>query len=348
MFIGAGSFAELAPFIQVTLWIGLPVAAIVAIITIWWHYHQKRSHALQPVVQGKHAFFMPVPGLSPQAQQYLFVDHSGLVRRQQRQLTLAAARHTVLQHDLQSLQEKYTVLITSQNILSMQHSPAHNPMETPTEALFTDESLAAMDREALLEKLNELNNAFQTLERENAVLQARNHLYENNDGAQNEEQWKEERLSLLTRLAEQAYVKDLMDEKTLQLSFLQQQLEERIRRYHQVTQAEEQAVAELAAMRLQQAKLEEKVIQLQEQREQQLAESQLWQDERNRLEASKSSLAEGYENQQQQLQSALEQLRGRLAETEQQLSSYRQAMQEIGRLAGPLNSSPVIALQAVH
>jgi len=347
MFIGAGSFAELAPFIQVTLWIGLPVAAIVAIITIWWHYRQKRSHAVQPVVQGKHAFFMPVPGLSPQAQQYLFVDHSGLVRRQQRQLTLAAARHTVLQRDLQSLREKYTVLITSQNILSMQHSPAHNPMETTT-PVFTDESLAAMDREALLEKLSELNNAFQTLERENAVLQARNHLSENNDGAQNEEQWKEERVALLTRLAEQAYLRDLMDEKTLQLSFLQQQLEERIRRYHQATQSEEQAVAELTALRSQQAKLEEKVIQLQEQREQQLAESQLWEDERNRLEAGKNSLAEGYENQQKQLYAELEQLRGRLAETEQELLSYRQAVQDIGRLAGSLNSSPVVALQAVH
>lgn len=348
MFIGAGSFAELAPFIQVTLWIGVPLAVIVAIFTTWWHYRQKRRHALQPVVQGKHAFLMPVPGLSPQAQQYLFVDHSGLVRRQQRQLTLAAARHTALQRDLQSLREQYTVLITSQNILSMQHSPALNPMETTTETLFTDESLAAMDREALLEKLHELNNAFQTLERENAVLQARNHLSENNEGAQNEEQWKEERLSLLTRLAEQAYVKDLMEEKTLQLSFLQQQLEERIRRYHQATQSEEQAVAELAELRSRQVKLEEKVIQLQEQREQQLAEAQLWQDERNRLEASKNSLAEGYEKQQQQLQAEVEQLRDQLAQTDLQLSSYRQTLQEIGRLAGSLNSSPVIAMQAVH
>ncbi|MDF2380434.1 hypothetical protein JMG10_03070 [Nostoc ellipsosporum NOK] len=346
MFIGAGSFAELAPFIQVTLWIGLPVAAIVAIITIWWHYRQKRHHALQPVVKGKHAFFMPVPGLSPQAQQFLFVDHSGLVRRQQRQLSLAAARHTVLQSDYRSLQEKYTVLITSQNILSMQHSPAHNTETTAT--LFTDESLATLDRDALLQKLHELNSAFQTLERENAVLQARNHLSENNEGAQTEEQWKEERVTLLTRLAEQAYLKDLMEEKTLQLSFLQQQLEERIRRYHQAAQSEEQAVAELTGLRAHQAQLEEKIIQLQEQRERQLAEAQLWQDERNRLEASTHSLTEGYENQQQQLKNELEQLRTRVAENEQQLAAYRQLIQDIGRMAGSLNSSPVIAMQAVH
>lgn len=346
MFIGAGSFAELAPFIQVTLWIGLPLAAIVGLITIFWHYRQKRGKLLQPVVEGKHAFLLPIPGMQPQAQQYLFVDHSGLVRRQQRQLSLGAARYAVLKRDFQTLQEKYTALITSQNILSMQHEHADNLMEA-TEPVFTDESLAAMDRDMLLQKLNELNNAFQTLEREHAVLLARAGLTENANVPENEEEWRQERVQLLTRLAEHAYLSDLLDEKTLQLRFLQQQLEERIRRYHQATQLQEQAVAELGELRLQQTQLEERVSRLSEEKDRRIAESQLWQDERNRLEASRQTMLEGYEQQQRQLQSELEQLRIRYADAEQQLLFTRQLIQDIGRLAGSLHDSPVVAMQAV-
>ena len=50
------------------------------------------------------------------------------------------------------------------------------------------------------------------------------------------QKWEEEKAELKKRISEQEYLKDVLEEKKLQISFLQQQLEQRIKNHHLVEQ----------------------------------------------------------------------------------------------------------------
>jgi len=137
-----------------------------------------------------------------------------------------------LRQDFEQLEEKYKAALqtavdplqTSKPVI-MQQTLANNPNE---------ETSVQTEKNDLQERLEKLNDAYQSLENENVLLTEQLAL-----ACMGEEEklailgrWKEELKQARNKLAEQECIKDLLEEKNTQVEFLQQQLEQRIRNFH--------------------------------------------------------------------------------------------------------------------
>ncbi len=91
------------------------------------------------------------------------------------------------------------------------------------------------------------------------------------------QQVTDEKTALQQQLAEQSFLQDMMQENKLQVSFLQNQLEQRIKSYHQLELKAGEATMQLGELQTTISKLEQETQNLREtlqQKQQQLAETQ--------------------------------------------------------------------------
>lgn len=190
--------------------------------------------------------------------EFVLFDHSGIIREYKTRLVNNHARYNALKQDFDELEDKYNSLligasssiINKNNGIMEQEIMSTPQMQTPTE----QESFHQIseERNALQARLDQLNHSFQNLEKENQGLQARLELMPGNEDGKFEqiERWREENQALKNKLAEQEYIKDVLEEKKSQIEFLQQQLEQRIRNYHQSEQALKETRDQLQRLRL--------------------------------------------------------------------------------------------------
>ncbi len=245
MLIAAGVLIQFMRFMQITLLIILPLLAAAIGITAFIHYRRKKRktepEADTDVVQ---QLITATPdGLNYEHEDadYVHYDQSGLIREYKSKLIYSHARYTALQQDYDRLRDKCDALLTQIGM------PLPNIKQSGMKDLQEIQDLSSQDngiknpaaieleRNELQARLDQVNSLYHNLEKENQSLTEQVGLLTATDGekASLVNRWQEENAMLRDKVAEQEYLRDIVEEKKMQIEFLQQQLEQRIRNYHQ-------------------------------------------------------------------------------------------------------------------
>ena len=197
-------------------------------ITVVLHYRRRKKEPEPADVE-------QIVAASPETAQYkiedeyILFDHSGLIREYKAKLIKNHARYMALKQDFEQLEEKYNAVLQTAN------SPLQNfKPDIMEQTVANSTTVEASQRNELQDRLEKLNEAYQSLNNEKNILTEQLAL-----ACLGEEEklailgkWKEELKQAKNKLAEQECMRDLLDEKKSQVEFLQQQLEQRIRNFH--------------------------------------------------------------------------------------------------------------------
>jgi chromosome segregation ATPase len=248
MLLATGLLMEIVQFLQIISWIILPALLLVVVLTIYIHYRRKKKKDV--ATDNDSDEFLPVstnePGTSKRGA-YLLFDHSGLIRQYRNKLSYHHARYAALRYDFEKLQSKYDALGGGNDIRSTQLKITN--MENTTEQLTMNKMSEeyAAEKNQLLARLEQLDRSYKNLESENESLleQISLHSATGEEKAIVVNRWKEENNVLKKQVMEQAYLKDMIEEKKTQIEFLQNQVDLRIRNYHAAEQQRNEMSAEL-------------------------------------------------------------------------------------------------------
>ena len=229
-------------FLQVFLWISIPALLIGMLITTVSHYRNKRKKVKtpgQPYILEESVHYDDVSLMSLNLQ-----VNNQEAKKIVNYLSFSNARYIAIQKDFKTLAEKYQQL--QANIYKNSETKKIESMETIQTDLqpITFEQIASIkqqhesEKKELLTELAQLTTSFENLEKDNNSLREQLNVYcENGTGFTTLlQKWEEEKAELKSRINQQEYLKDVLDEKKQQIVFLQQQLEQRIRNHHLVEQ----------------------------------------------------------------------------------------------------------------
>jgi chromosome segregation ATPase len=240
MLLTAGSLMEFVRFLQITLVIILPILLISLAVPFIIQYRKKKKKTAPgngDVVQKLIDATPDSLNYENEDADYVHYDQSGLVREYKSKLIYSHARYTALQRDYERVQDKCNALLLQMETpLLNKKNKVMEDFNVTNHAMDVN-SLTALEseRNELLTRLEQLNGSYQSLERENESLTTQLGLLTATD----EERavilnnWKEKSEALQDKIAEQDYLKDVLEEKNMQIGFLQQQLEQRIFKFHQ-------------------------------------------------------------------------------------------------------------------
>ena len=234
-------------FLQIFLWISIPAFLIGMLITLVDHYRNKKKKQKR----SEQSFVLESDG------SYSGYDDASLIplslknngnetKKIMNYLSFSNARYIAIQKDFKVLTEKYQILQKNINMNKNLETKNNDTMETILTDLQQQSHLQIdslnqqheTEKKELLSELDQLTRSFEDLEKDNNSLRDQLNVYcENGTGFTSMlQKWEEERSELKNRVSEQEYLKDVLDEKKQQISFLQQQLEQRIRNHHLVEQ----------------------------------------------------------------------------------------------------------------
>lgn len=297
-----GSVIELFQFAQILCWIILPLLIITASVTTYLHYRKKKKNLVESslIETGNPDTFSQLVG----AGDYIFFDHSKLISDYKRKITSNQARYTALQQDFSRLMSKYSALaiFTNQKLDHHKNSSMENYRDQLPQYIQEEINLLVQDHAAEKKEMNsrleQMGRSYKSLEEENESLLQQLQAEHGNEGERDTiiSKWKDENSQLKEKIAEQDYLKDILEEKKAQIVFLQNQLEQRIVQNHQsdiqrnqlATQIEDLKQireGELGAMQLRISSLTEELDQCQTE----LA------DKKDRLQSTELSLAQSEE-----------------------------------------------------
>jgi len=234
-------------FLQIFLWISIPALLIGMLITTFIHYNNKRKK--QKSLEEPFIFEGEGPGtgyddISLMPLNLFLHGDKQETRRIMNYFSHNNARYIAIQKDFKVLTEKYQQL----QVKSYQNSETkkNKSMETIHTNLqeISYEQVSAIreqneiEKKELLAELDQLTISFENLEKDNISLREQLSVYfENGTGFTSMiQKWDEEKAELKSRISEQEYLKDVLEEKKQQIVFLQQQLEQRIKNHHLVEQ----------------------------------------------------------------------------------------------------------------
>lgn len=240
MISATGLLIEFAHFLQIISFIIIPVLVIVIAITIIMHYRRKKRKAKAEEADDNEELLSSDDPLEAPNGAYLLFDHSGLIRQYRNKLSYNHARYAALRQDFEKLELKYAAALQPSNTSFNQTK--HAEMEnTPAQWNATIQKMAeehAEEKKELLNRLEQLDRSYKSLETENESLIEQIEM-QNASGDEKSivvNRWKEENDALKEEVKDQQYLRDLVDEKKAQIDFLQNQLDQRIRNYHQAEQ----------------------------------------------------------------------------------------------------------------
>lgn len=223
-----GLFIEFARFIQVILWIVLPILLLSSLVTYLIHRTKLKKARSTTNTEGP-SFFTSME--NPGHGAYVLFDHSGLIRKYRNKLSYNQARYFALKHDFDKLEAKYVAMANSYS--SLRDNNKKYTMNTTSISGRNENEYMAENKE-LAERLEQLTQSYKTLEEENESLLEQINLQTASEDEKSMivNRWREENTILKNKAAEQEYLQDIVEEKKRQIDFLQQQLEQRIRSYH--------------------------------------------------------------------------------------------------------------------
>lgn len=286
-------FSIVEEYVGILLYICLPVIVLSAGLAVWLHYRQKKRKTEIEADEMNRAEANPLitlftstetVALSPLA----IEDKVGLIKECRRQLTKSHAKYLALKQDFSATQKKKT---TSENEIPENLSHMENLNEKITayerqiqdlqnklevlETVIPAQDEAYFLRQALREKDNEIarlkeqvtspvvNNIQEENKTEYSVLPVNNQ--NTNEYIRRIEHLQEEKAELDRKLAEQDYLKDAYAQSKLQVEFLQNQLEQRIKNHSQAEQKIKELMATLQEITAQSIQVEGKILFLNQQ-----------------------------------------------------------------------------------
>lgn len=225
-------------FLEVLLWISIPVLGIGMLITTIVHYRNKREKKKreQLFLQENNRTFSGFDDFSlipPDF--YVHQDKAG-VKKIMRQLFQSNAKYIAIRKDYEALNEKYRRLNKQEYEILKQET-----METINTSTVDPDSIKMQyenEKKELLSELRELTASYENLEKDNCTLRDQVAAHSNDESKVSAviEKWEQEKANLKKKINEQEYLKDVLEEKKSQITFLQQQLEQRIKNHHLVEQ----------------------------------------------------------------------------------------------------------------
>ena len=250
MLLAANPSFEFIRFMQILVWIILPVLLSAIALTIYFHYRRKRK-VNRMAEESETNFILASPeqfSHSKQDGEYVFFDHSGLIREYKDRMFYNHARYAALRKDYAVLEAKYTSLAVDGRKSKSLVTSKKIYMKNQTEQLPVVETVNVLDdfsveRKELADKLEQMARSYQRLEEENRFLQEQVSLQSAGDDEKERivNRWKEENKSLREKITEKEYLDELVGEKKEQIVFLQNQLEQRIKSQHYADQQRQQA-----------------------------------------------------------------------------------------------------------
>src|SRR5687767_1584660 len=233
-------------FLQILLWIAIPAFIIAMVITTLVHYRNKKSKKEKERLR-----------VENMAEQYSGYDDFSLlpqgvylpgskdeIRGIIHHLFHSKARYMAIRKDYEILNRKYerlhvTIDGDSNTIKNKTMETIHTDMQTTLhEQMESIKQQHEMEKKELYAELNQLTRAYENLEKDNNSLRDQLVAYSSDDNKTTAviQKWEAEKAELKKRISEQEYLRDVLEEKKLQIGFLQQQLEQRIKNHHLVEQ----------------------------------------------------------------------------------------------------------------
>ena len=235
-------------FLQILLWISIPAFVIGMLITTLIHYRNKRRRNERMedgpmLIETSGKAFSGYDDFSLLPQEIYLPNNKQEMTGVIHQLFHSKARYIAIRKDFDTLSKKY------QRLHINDHSNSETNKQKSMETMKTDipqnvnvqmENITRefeAEKKQLHDELSQLNTAYENLEKENASLQEQLNAYSNDDKfTEVIHKWEKEKAELKRKVSEQEYLKDVLEEKKLQITFLQQQLEQRIKNHHLVEQ----------------------------------------------------------------------------------------------------------------
>ena len=242
------SLVIVTKFLQILLWISIPALFVGMLITTVIHYSNKRKKAKKKEEQS----FIFEEGGSYSGYDDISLVPSGFysagskqeIKRLMQHLSHSNARYIAMKKDFTVLHEKYQKLQQvnynePETIKIKTMGTIHTGFQqTPGEQVNNTIQLDESEKKELLAELNQLNKAYEDLEKANSSLQEQLNAYSTDETKVTAiiQKWEQEKIELKKQISEHEYLKDVVEEKKLQINFLQQQLEQRIKNHRLVEQ----------------------------------------------------------------------------------------------------------------
>jgi peptidoglycan hydrolase CwlO-like protein len=234
------SLYEFKLFLQIVLWIAIPGTILAIVITTILHYRRKKRLALEPEPEfAGPASMLMSSGEIGQLPDWLASgnpENTNLLKKYEREIRRYKDDYNNLEQDFRALEEKYGDLLNK----------AYHNDQSGNEAIdrLHQEIKGYKLKIAQLQQAIEFKD--QNSEGANTTGQDPMELHNLRISIA---QLQEENTQLKEKLDDQQFMQDLLEEKKLQTDFLQQQLELRIKNYHQLEKQSGSASAELAQLR---------------------------------------------------------------------------------------------------
>ena len=235
-------------FLQILLWIAIPAIIIGMTITTLVHYRNKKRKGKkeedQLIVENHATQYAGYDDFSLLPQGVYLPGSQDEVKGIIHNLFHSKARYMAIQKDYEILNRKYERLHV--NIQQYSNTNKNKTMETiqthmqPAlhEQIESIKHQHEMEKKELYDELTQLTQAYENLEKDNNSLREQLVAYSSDDNKTTAviQKWEAEKAELKKRISEQEYLRDVLEEKKLQIGFLQQQLEQRIKNHHLVEQ----------------------------------------------------------------------------------------------------------------
>lgn len=255
MLLATGPAFDFVKFVQILCWIILPVFLLAGLLTVFLHYRKKKREKAETPGDNDESFMHASPellGYTKGDGEYVFFDHSSLISGYKKRLSFNHARYTALHYDFEKLETKYAMLARyTAAITNKKNTNMENLRESMPRHVEKEINKMVIDYEAekkeLIGKLEQLNKSYQSLELEHESLLEKVSMetVTDEEKAAIINRWREENIALKEKVAEQDYVKEILEEKKIQIGFLQNQLEQRIKGNHQSENERNQLLANL-------------------------------------------------------------------------------------------------------
>jgi hypothetical protein len=112
MLLATGPSFEFVRLIQILCWILLPIGAVAILLTVFFHYRNKRKSSRMNE-SSEEEFLKASPellGYTNGDGEYVFFDQSSILAEYKKKLLYYHARYTALRHDFDKLELKYEAL----------------------------------------------------------------------------------------------------------------------------------------------------------------------------------------------------------------------------------------------
>ena len=225
-------------FLEVLLWISIPALGLGMLITTIVHYKNKRrkKQREQFFLQDRNRAFSGFDDFSLIPPDFYLHQDKAEVKKIIRQLFQSNAKYIAIRKDYDALNEKY-LRLNKQEYETLKHETMET-IHTSTIELDEIRRQYEFEKKELLSELNELTTSYENLEKDNSSLREQVAAHSNDETKVTAviEKWEQEKAGLKKKINEQEYLKDVLEEKKQQITFLQQQLEQRIKNHHLVEQ----------------------------------------------------------------------------------------------------------------